>query len=256
MKKHGHANRAKGVHRTYSIWCGMFARCYNPNVKSFKNYGARGITVCLRWKNYSNFLSDMGEAPPNLSIDRIDNSKNYYRKNCRWATQSEQCLNQRRSRKYTYFGETKNLTTWAILYKVDVTTLHLRLKRGIPIEKALTMKRYEGRKGKPAKQYIFKGHAKGLSEWAKEFGLTRNILEKRLKSNWTFQDAIEIPPTERKPSRQCMFKGRTKSLTEWAKEFGISRRLLRRRLQSNWSFQDAIEIPLGATYINDIRIVL
>lgn len=94
----------------YAIYNSMKQRCFNPNTRSYKNYGGRGITVCDRWlgKNgFRNFLKDMGERPEGktksgralYSIDRIDNDGNYEPDNCRWATPHEQGLNTRRNRK-------------------------------------------------------------------------------------------------------------------------------------------------------------
>src|SRR4051812_49110442 len=61
----------------YRLWAGMIRRCANPRNDSYPRYGAIGITVCERWRNFENFLADMGERPPGKSIDRIDNARGY-----------------------------------------------------------------------------------------------------------------------------------------------------------------------------------
>lgn len=79
----------------------MNDRCYNPNKERFKHYGGRGITVCDRWRRgtpgaFENFLADMGERPPGLTLDRRDVNGNYEKGNCEWATAKQQRANQRR----------------------------------------------------------------------------------------------------------------------------------------------------------------
>ncbi len=95
--KHRHTTHTT-VSPTYSVWRSMIQRCTNTKVNSYKLYGGRGITVCERWSDFSNFVADMGERPPGLSLDRRDNDKGYSKANCRWATAAEQTANRRPAR--------------------------------------------------------------------------------------------------------------------------------------------------------------
>ena len=85
-------------HPLYPTWVGMKSRCYNPKLKSYKYYGARGITVCDRWLNsFVAFVEDMGPKPsPDLTLERSKNHLGYTPENCIWATPTDQCVNRRR----------------------------------------------------------------------------------------------------------------------------------------------------------------
>lgn len=83
---------------TYTSWRRMGDRCAATSGPHYLKYGARGIRVCERWKDFWNFVKDMGLRPSKKhSLDRIDNDKGYEPGNCRWATAGEQMRNTRRT---------------------------------------------------------------------------------------------------------------------------------------------------------------
>ena len=59
--------------RTYESWHSMKQRTGNSNRTRYKDYGGRGITVCIEWLAFEGFYADMGERPEGMSLDRINN---------------------------------------------------------------------------------------------------------------------------------------------------------------------------------------
>ena len=121
----------------YKSWAQMKTRCLNPDDIDFKNYGARGITVCNRWLKFENFLADMGERAEGLTLGRINNNKGYSPDNCEWQTYKQQGNNRRDNVIIEYKGFKFSIAEWARKLGINDSTLRSRIKNlGWPIERA------------------------------------------------------------------------------------------------------------------------
>ena len=130
----------------YEAWHTMKTRC-KTNWKNYEN-----ITVCDRWLDFRNFRDDMYDGylihlkqygKRNTTLDRTDNTGNYIPENCRWATYKQQQRNRSTNKLITYKGKIMCISAWAEELGINYIALFNRLKRGIPVEKAFTLKRYE-----------------------------------------------------------------------------------------------------------------
>lgn len=127
-----------GIYKKYnyeaqSYLC-MIRRCTDKNNPSYQRYGGAGIAVHPRWlgaNGFSNFIKDMGRRPSGKTIDRIDNSKWYSPDNCRWSSVKEQNRNRKTNIFYTYNGEKKILTDWAIEYNLRPNLVLYRYHKGL-----------------------------------------------------------------------------------------------------------------------------
>jgi hypothetical protein len=118
----------------------MIQRCTNSKLPKFKNYGGRGITVCERWLSFANFLADMGECPPGLTIERDDVNGNYEPGNCRWADMATQQRNRRNNVLITCNGETMTMMEWQRKTGVHRHMIKRRLDAGQSPEEILKPK--------------------------------------------------------------------------------------------------------------------
>lgn len=126
----------------YVNWCQMKQRCFDTKSPNYKNYGAKGITVCPQWINdYAQFLTDVGRRPtPKHSLDRWPNQKgNYEPSNCRWATSQEQNRNRNNNRLITFAGKTLPLAEWGDRQGISARTIATRLDQlGWSLDRAMT----------------------------------------------------------------------------------------------------------------------
>ena len=133
--------------RLYTVWGGMINRCANKGDKNYKNYGAKGISVCDEWKHdFAAFREwaitngyDENAPRGKCTIDRIDYTGNYSPENCRIVDMKEQARNTSRTQLFTWNGETKAVKDWAKTFGFNYTTLYNRIFRsGMSFEDAIS----------------------------------------------------------------------------------------------------------------------
>lgn len=112
------------------IYYSMLTRCYNERNPGYRNYGAKGIKVCQRWRDsFDAFVDDMGPRPDGASIDRIDVYGDYEPDNCRWASRLTQASNTRRVLKFRWKGKESCLTDICRFENVDYHSVYFSYPR-------------------------------------------------------------------------------------------------------------------------------
>jgi hypothetical protein len=109
----------------------MHDRCFREKHPAYSRYGGRGITVCARWREFENFLADMGERPEGMTLDRFPNKDGDYEPgNCRWATAAQQGSNKDQAKNISIRGVEKPISVWAREFGIHAATFKKRLARG------------------------------------------------------------------------------------------------------------------------------
>lgn len=133
--------------RIHYIFRGMKRRCYVESCPSYKSYGAKGIKICDEWmKNpplFEKWSLENGYAD-DLSIDRIDPTKDYCPENCRWIPIHENSSNKSTTRHIEVDGVTKNGNEWSIFLGFPETYINRICRiQGEDVAKELIRRRIE-----------------------------------------------------------------------------------------------------------------
>lgn len=120
------ANISHGLTKTslHNRWKAIKQRCENVNDRKYRDYGARGITICEEWRSFENFLQWSLENgySEELELDRIDNDKGYYPDNCRWC----KTIVNNHNRRITAKIEGLPLKDFATKYNMSYSLVHSR----------------------------------------------------------------------------------------------------------------------------------
>lgn len=213
----------------------------------YHRYGGRGISVCDRWvgrDGFDNFLSDMGEQPDGLTLDRIDNDKGYSKENCRWVDRKVQNRNTGRNRLIEIEGASKCLEEWAEVSPVSSHCIAKRLRRGWPAKDAVFTP--ESGKGVKRRRLRDLPPQEGVAKVYKRFDYDT------LSSN----DSFIIPnPPDHVPELQGPYlqigtrekllfvDGVCKPFGLWMKDTDVPRSVVKDRLTRGWTDKDALFTP-------------
>lgn len=140
------ANKTHGLsrkHPLYHVWSGMKSRCYNTSCKKYKDYGARGISVCDEWLEFSVFyLWAKDKWRKGLILDRIDNDGNYYPSNCRFTDSLTSVNNRRTTIIINFNNKSLTIAEWSKLISISPATIWQRLKRNWKLEYVLSSTKF------------------------------------------------------------------------------------------------------------------
>lgn len=165
-------------HKLYNVYKSMVNRCSNLNNISYKNYGAKGITVCDEWLNnflhYYNWCINNGWED-GLVVDRIDGKKNYCPENCRITSKYDNNKNKESTIYLTAFDEKKTANEWSLdeRCKTSYSSLVYRIRKNWNPEEAITtpnkQKCYDNFKQyKSFYLYVKENHPEILEEYKHE----------------------------------------------------------------------------------------
>lgn len=105
-KENGTKTHGLSATSDYKSYQGIKGRCLNKNHGDYKNYGAKGVSICDEWLTFEGFLRDMGFRKDtglnNPTIERIDVEGNYCKENCKWIERELQAKNKRCKIAITY----------------------------------------------------------------------------------------------------------------------------------------------------------
>lgn len=152
-KKHSNSTQ---YGRFFHIYSGIRNRCnVSMKDKDYIVYQRNGIK-CL-WKTFDEFKDNMYESYlqhvdkhgiKETSIDRISNSGNYCKENCRWATSKEQANNRGISMNLVFDNNVINYYDFAKRIGRSITTVYRHLKCGKSPEEIYRLSLKYNNKGK------------------------------------------------------------------------------------------------------------
>lgn len=118
--------------RIETIFKGMKQRCYNPKEKSYKWYGSKGIKVCDEWMNNPKSFEEwslQNGYDDSLTIDRINEDKDYSPDNCRWIKNNQNAKYKSTTSIISIDGEIHSGKDWSKILGLGINTINRYIRK-------------------------------------------------------------------------------------------------------------------------------
>lgn len=239
--------------RLYAVYKAMKQRCCNPNDKSYKNYGGRGITICDKWLGEDGFMNfyhwsikngyDENAPRGECTIDRIDNDSGYSPDNCRWVDSKVQAMNKQTTARFYIEGEKLNLIEISNKYGIDYNILRGRIYTNKDtIERAVFDEHIRDT------LLTCDGITLPLKEWCKITGISLSAMHQRIGIHkWTHERAIKTPM---KKPKTYTYRGISHTISEWSKIANITSGALWHRIKRGMSIEEALTTKMNSPNMN------
>lgn len=97
------------------------------------------------------------------------------------------------ARVITFAGFTGTVREWAQRQGINVSTLHSRIERNMPLARALTMPTQRPKYLHLPRTITYKGEQATIAQWAVKVGLSEMGLKSRLRRGRTIEEALTEP---------------------------------------------------------------
>lgn len=193
-----------------------------------------------------------------------------------WATGTGRSQHQRHSQILSFAGRNLSLSDWGACLGLNPETIRKRLTSGMTPYEALLKAPYkqsnkkqswkgEEERSQKGHTLTYAGETLALWEWARLYGLRRNVLYNRIfvyrkpiekaLTELTQTEEMELPSwvsrvvlgSDGKPISLITFEGEEHSLQEWAAILNIRPVTLLARLKAGKSVEEALTEPLAPT---------
>ena len=110
----------------------MKQRCYIPSNKDYPNWGGKGIKICQEWLESPKAFQDWSYShgyKDDLTIDRIDEDKDYCPENCHWVTGSYNAKYKSTTNEIEVDGVSHTGREWPEILNLGTNTINTMLRK-------------------------------------------------------------------------------------------------------------------------------